>query len=468
MYRFHWPTQWFVAGTLTGLSLLLSFGWLLVVVGLWLQYRLICTSSSVRQVFFGALLSGTIHMLFVLSWSWSTVPLSHLGVDITTQTILTSFFWFTGSLCVGLGYGLVLALYAYIREETWWWQWSFPLAVLIGEIFGRLFFSFYTIGEGGSLSIGFGFGHLGFALASHPVLILFARVLGVYGLTLLAGVLALALLRYGNRRRYLLTVVLCLYVASFITIPFAVPAHISSVALLGTHLPLQSEELLRQAVFRRAVEEATTAGLTTVILTEDSRYFNGGGLAAPVTIVDTARIDQDSGSAIQQTETYDPMTQQRYHHGKRALVPLGEYIPLIHAFFLRQIGLADAVAAAEAGYGYVPGEALNAAVYPEHLPPVLFCYESVVPYAVKAMQIKGDWPYVAHVVSHAWFADGFNTMKYQISRMLAVQAVWGNTYILQSSNEAPVAIYAPWGQSRIYRIPEAMYYQVVPVSALFK
>ncbi len=200
-----WPQsmnwQWWISGLLTGVGLLVPFGYVLVLIGLCLQLALLKhNEASWRKVARGSFVAYSTHMLIVLAWGLGVVPLTQLGVSPVLQASFVTFLWVSSSLVIALGMATVFALFSYLNTHNQFGVYiGFPFMVLAGELFGRVLFSLYTLGPDGGLNAAFSFGQLGYALAAHGLLVHAAQFGGVYALTLLVGGLA-ALLYLGYTR----------------------------------------------------------------------------------------------------------------------------------------------------------------------------------------------------------------------------------------------------------------------------
>jgi len=89
---------------------------------------------------------------------------------------------------------------------------------------------------------------------------------------------------------------------------------------------------------------------------------------------------------------------------------------------------------------------VSQADYSDRAPGVLFCFESNYPLAVHTLlrERPDGFPFVAHVVSHAWFNDS-PVLRHQLEAMLQAQAVWNDVYIVVAANHAPGYTITPRG-----------------------
>jgi hypothetical protein len=68
--------------------------------------------------------------------------------------------------------------------------------------------------------------------------------------------------------------------------------------------------------------------------------------------------------------------------------------------------------------------------------PVLFCFASVHPSAVKRVSDENEAKVLYHIVSHGWF-HSTNQLRFTLTRMLQTQVVWANAVIVETGNRSP-------------------------------
>ena len=465
----HQYTLWVFSGVLTGSALLSPFFWILVFLGLFLQlYLLYSQKVSNKTVLIGATLAGTVHMLFSLSWGWSVVPLEWLGVSSgAVQSLFILSVWVLSALVIGFGYGGALFVLRYVTQRHWSLLVFFPFAVLAGEVLGRMLFSIGSISVDVGLSTSFGFGHMGYVLVEHGVLRGIAAFGGVYILSFVVGILAVLIYvasqYFGKTKIRKITLgifgIVVLYGSAFAYVPFQDDTQIpENVALLSTQFSMEFDRSVEgtqmiEAMHKLAVQQALNQGNSTVIMPEDARYLASldqaeleglsGNLSQEVLIIDSSSKQRD-GKTVLSAILYNSVTKETYTYDKQHLVPFGEQLPIVYGLFMKLVGLSDAVQYLQNNFEYRVGVTKQGSETPTELPAVLFCYESLVPYMTHSL-VDEQTPFVAHVVSQAWFDDSSNALKNQLSAMLRVQAVWNDTYILQSANMSPSAVYTPAG-----------------------
>jgi hypothetical protein len=81
-------------------------------------------------------------------------------------------------------------------------------------------------------------------------------------------------------------------------------------------------------------------------------------------------------------------------------------------------------------------------------PGILYCFESVSPWGVKKIiQERGEVPFIAHPISHAWFNEPKILWK-NLDSMLRVQAIWNQQYIVSAGGHVSGQVYTPQGKIR--------------------
>lgn len=449
---------WILTGLVTGASLLSPLLWPFCILGLSWQFALLRKNTSGFLILWrNAGLAGAVQIFIAHTWFWDLAPLTQVGFSSMFSQYLAIFVALVGAMFfVGTGYGLVFAVtQVIVRNRNLWLSIVFPFVVLFGEVLGRLFLSVGIFGPGGQIDISYGIGHVGFVLVNHALLLQLAQFGGVYMLTFVTALIAVVVYFLWEKRRFFAYVfVVVLILSQVYSVTSVIPEDIKDIALISTYVPLAERTgrgIANRVDFGPALDAMYDTGYTTVILPEDARYLfvrEGNGQIVDgyplLNVIDTSRVNFSDGPRLR-TYAYNSETKSVSLHDKQYLVPFGEYMPYVAGLFMRGVGLGQAVETVQNEYGYRTGVPVTDVEYDHTLPPVLFCYESVVPYSVQKLARAGDWPYVAHVVSHSWFEDSHGMMKYQLSSMLRVQAVWGGVYILQSANMAPVAVYTPTG-----------------------
>lgn len=389
--------------------------------------------------------------------------------------LLIALYWITASLWLGIG-GVLFAgglqLLQQIRIPRRWQV--LPIAVwwCTAEVLGSLIFSIITIGEGGIVTSAFSFGFTGFLLAQHEGLLQLARIAGVYGLSVLFGVVAYVLAQALRVRTVsgvsVLAGTLVVFVSGSIPVATWLPTGESdatySVAVVDSWFPLDmlQADVTRTTIrteYGEAVATALAAGADHVILPEDARFFDQSRPAGSqralfdlrferpsIILVDSGRVELDDGGAAVQAFVYDGINDIIDRVQKRYLVPQGEFMPTAYASTLRLFGYGAIVDQVAADVSYRVGPNTDQSGVSPAAPGILFCFESVDPRGVRqVVRERGDVPFIAHPISHAWFHDP-HQLWWQLDTMLRVQAIWNQVPIVSAGSHVFGQIYLPTGE----------------------
>jgi apolipoprotein N-acyltransferase len=457
-----------LAGTLLGVSLVHALLWPLVFIGGVLTLHIAHKARSNRKAFFLGWAISCTKMLWVLAWFWSAYPVDWLGLSPGPFHIfLLCLYWIPAAITLGVGTGVFM--YCYHRYLLACRLQLFVRAGLVGllwmlcEVFGTFVFSLYTLGPGSSISPGFSFGNTGYALAEHHVLIFGATFMGVYGLCFLVGLCIFFLATLTFPRRACLFVILV--VTAFIPAPsISKGAHNIQVAIVGTSFSAPAPGNLlpyseRWRIHREYLDAALKTKSSAIVLPEDMRlssWFDTedelltqleASTSNSVVLVDSNRVVED-GVTVQRALIYDTIAHEVDYFDKQYLVPQGEFIPYVYRVLISLLYPRGSIADAVEETNYRPGINQATVITPNYVPPVLFCFESVTPFGVRnVLKNKQDAPYVAHIVSHAWFKRDPQMLWHQLDAMLRVQALYNQVTIVQAANLAPLKVYYPNGTS---------------------
>lgn len=468
-------THWLGAGLLLGLATVWPVIWPLGLVGgSWFLYALFYREGSVRQQCIGAWLAWSLKAGCANVFFWSVYPIDWLPIELSgVQLLLIFIYWCTTALWLGLGAVVVVVGYRWSKRYLEGNQSTLLLAVaplwwVLGEMMGSLLFSLMTYGAGGAITVAYSFGYAGYLLAEHELLLQVARLGGVYSLSFLFACFALGiLLVWRTEARSLRIIVLCVvgavYATSFthfFTFQQTQTTDLITVIAVDTAFPnnlLHNSDLAQSD---RPINAAVTAALAYhpdyLVLPEGAEYFahqqsdayNKKRYAvtetATTTIVDSGRVSV-AGAQILQALVYDGArnTVEKVH--KRYLVPQGEFMPYLYKSALSVIG-DDAMVAYVGNYlDYEIGPATSQKLLAPTTPAILFCFESVDPSGVKRLGYEHpEAPFVAHIVSHGWFKDSA-VLQRELTRMLQVQAVWGQRYIISATSHWHTQAFSPTG-----------------------
>lgn len=451
-------------GALMGLGLLHPFLWPLTIIGIALTLLFTERLLGTKSLFFAGWIIGTAKGMVSLVWFWSVYPLDWLGLSAgLLQLLLVFIYWIPAGLTLGLGIALALvALRFMVRVLPAISVVATAAIWTLGESVGAAIFSLTAWGAGSTQLIGFSFGQVGYALASHELLLGLARFGGVFVLTFV-GVLVAVVLKSMPRRLALAAVVGVLVLGYVpITLPTTWTSGGYDIVFYSTaHKAVHpSDELGRTQRAKddvAMVRAAASFSPDYIILPEDTRlssnflgsndFFKAVGVSATYTpvIIDSLSVKKPNGKSLEAL-IHETARLKTHVFGKQYLVPQGEYTPYIYEAVLKGVSLVRPVTPFLAELNYRPGISQNEVPLPAVVPPVLFCFESVTPLGVK--NIVGNRvhpPFVAHIVSHAWFKREPHVFWNQLDAMLRVQAVWAGLPIVQSANETEAKVYLPNG-----------------------
>ncbi len=461
--RFDMRWHYLYAGTLIGVAFLHAWLWWLALIGLAVLYHTLMRAPTNREAIHGSMGAGVIKGLCATAWLLDSFPADWIGgVGRFEQLAFIAFCWVGSGVSTGIAYALLGTFAMRIaRLRTLVRIGAFGLALVASDVCGAFLFSVYTLGATSGLSANFGFGMSGFLLAEHRFLQWFAVVGGVYVLSFIMGTIASTLselhaLRGGRISSLMLVIIVA---TSALPGPHAFTPHAHArVAAIGTDY--SSYRTMTDAMVRERREDLASAlraaledGAQIVALPEDARLGIGidPRLAAEslsliphepgALIIDSYRTESTGAGTTLRGYIYDLDHGRVYMEDKRFMVPVGEYMPWLHATLARMLGGASVFS----GMTYEPGNASIPSDAPEHVPSMLFCFESgATPVLRDKMHTRPHTPLIVHPVSHAWFHNP-HTLWNQERQMLIIQSIYAGTPILQAGNRAPSALYLPNG-----------------------
>jgi apolipoprotein N-acyltransferase len=145
---------------------------------------------------------------------------------------------------------------------------------------------------------------------------------------------------------------------------------------------------------------------------------------------------------------YDLSTESIYFFDKKYLVPQGEFLSYIHEATLSLLMSKERTKEVLDFAHFKAGVLGDSNLLPPHLPGILFCFETMVPYGVRKAARYRDPDLIVHPISHAWFSDPLSfSLEYQLNGMLKVHAVWNNIPIVTSGSMTQSRMYLPSGDA---------------------
>jgi len=463
---------WYLAaGALLGSAFLHQYLWPLFAAGLVCWCFAIAKKQNLKEAFLGGWISGTIKMLLVLWWFWSTYPLELMNIHpAAVAGVLIGLYWLITAAVIGLGFAAT-TLFA------WWCMQKYravvrivciPLALVAGEVLGSLLFSVYIIGPGSSLNTYFSFGYLGYLLVDHTVLRYAGQLGTVYILTYIAGVVGISLfesipkLKKKKKNRFVpATLFGFVFLVSGIMPMPAGELSAQKILVAAVHSEFALEynpsaiSLTKQKrELERAIDLALVHNPAYIILPEATSLSYGSSTAevaawfaarAPHSIlVDSARIDLDNAQAALRAFIYDPSSGAVYTLDKKYLAPQGEFVPYFYKGLFTLFGAGDFFESRTSSVTYRPAAMFGAAGLPIAIPGVMFCSENLPPFSIFAMKQKRELPFVVHPVSDSWFNSPY-VLWNENRQMVALQALFNGLPVLQAGNMAPTLGFDEWG-----------------------
>ncbi len=440
----------FVLPILTPLALF-GFGLLTFLVTRYTSYQLLCFAVAV----FG------IKAFIALSFVWSVYPVSWL---ITLPPMLewailllyhiSSAVWLASA---GIVFAFLLT-YLPITYRIW----AVPPTVVIAEYFGAITFSVFMYGEGGSITGAFSFGHSGYLFSWFYPMAASGGVYSVGFIGLLCTVVPVAVLVGQRRWAGVIGVFLLVYVGwMYQQTPVApsLPTLTLVETIFGADTPLAPEEEAK--AIADLVALAAQYNPDYILLPEDSRYLAVHYRAHEVGMteaVEAWRIMNATTTAviIDSARTVDHQygtIQRAYIWGqsgaieatdKQYLVPQGEYLPALYNFVFRLIGGPSVSAFLTEAFSYRRGGQTISHEASASIPHILFCFESVDPWATKRLMKQRPSDFIVHPISHSWFREP-TVLWQQLDTMLRFQAVAAGVPIVSVGNDVAGKVYLPNG-----------------------
>lgn len=456
-----------LSGFFLGVAWIHPATYFLGIVGIILLYRFVGQTSSSWQLWLGGTLAWTIKSLFVTSLIFSAYPLPWLPEIGPYQAfIVITLFWIYFSLALGLSGGVV-AVVAHKLQSRFFTPILFSCLWVIGEYLGSIFFGLANYGPNGGHNFGFSFGYVGYLLAEHTLLIQFAQVAGVFGLSFIMVAGATCLYEYTHTKTtkqvggIIIVAVLFLIVGTY---PLAAKPSATRITVATIETNFTASEI-RDETFRatkvaeiqQAVRVALAKDVDYILLPEGAQLFAGADAATEealsrfrfiyqdpeVVLIDStdALVGED---IVMRANIFDGVKKQGWSVVKSQLVPNGEYLPYVTRLFSwlllepsKMNELKEEIA--------LTAKTHVSEQYPAYLPPVLFCFSGSDPLAVKRLVANRVIPFIAHPMSHAHFGETPYLVR-QLDQMLRVQALWNSVPIISAGNLVRSTLYTASGR----------------------
>jgi len=470
--------SWYVAaGALLGVPFVVPALWFCGLIGVAVFVYATKLAKTPRTVLMGGFIAWTVKSLIALFFGWSIWPIESFLFELPLSGFwIIAMYWISGSLFLGTGgafvagwlwYGLI---HKKLESLT---LLALPALWALGEFFATRFFSVLTIGPDGFYNAAFSYGQLGYVLAEHNLLILSAKLGGVYILTLVAAGLGTALwymYQVQNGTKLITASVgalVLLIVSGFVQLETADNRAGLTIAVVDTEFNNQiinslDEIAEREILLDAAIEAAVAHGVTHIILPEGARlndaeqgasalarrlHFQLAG--AEVVLIDSGRAELNAVDTALRATIYDGVSKVAWQVDKQYLVPQGEYVPVYFGKLFKLIGMGEQVDQVGKVFDFIPGPLADQGVLPAGMPRILFCHSSADPVGVRKLLTDGvEVPFIAHPISHAWFG-GSQMLKNQQTAMLRIQALWNDVAIVSAGNMTKGELYDRDGRVRI-------------------
>lgn len=457
----------FLLGVVAGLGLLLPILWWVTFLALAVWFVSFDSMFTKKQALVYGWSFGFGKALVAISWFWSAYPVDWMGFPPgVLQIFILSLYWVPVSFSMGVGIGLFALWYQWLLTNI---KNKYRLVILaaimwvFGEVLGAYGFSIFTFGPGGSVNAGFSYGATGYVLSNHALLFELAAYGGLYLLTLTVALIVLAGVWLLPKSSHRIAVIIFLLFSSFTTLPSSQYEPVGeSVAMIEAYFPA-SDSLSVAGIRRRETEsfslvkEALESEATTIVLPEDFRFttyfeqpedvlhYIGNITDREVVLIDSARTDLPDGGVVLRAYVYETKKQAIYIFDKNYLVPQGEFVPYVYGALIKTfLGKQEFAGWIQQETRYEPGIDQRSLDLPDTVPPVLFCFESSLPYEAAAITREKS-TFIAHPVAHSWFQNHQSLLWVQQEAMLRIQASYTGLPIMQAANEAQAKVYLPDG-----------------------
>jgi apolipoprotein N-acyltransferase len=223
-------------------------------------------------------------------------------------------------------------------------------------------------------------------------------------------------------------------------------------------LAQENARALKNAEVKEAIALALKQDPDVIVTPEDVRWSDSFETTADlfawvkeqtssrdVVIIDTGPAVDARGENVIRAYMYDLSTESIYFFDKKFLVPQGEFLSYIHELGLSLLTSKEQMETIHETVRFKAGVIDDSELVPQHLPGILFCFETMVPYGVKKAASYRDPDLIVHPISHAWFTDP-SSLEYQLNSMLKVHAVWNNIPIVTSGSMTDSKMYLPSGE----------------------
>lgn len=462
---------WLLSGILFGVSFVIPALWWCFLPGFVLFLYGIRHERSLYKIFFYGWLVGSLQYGGAFFWVWSAYPILWMqDQSMLLQLSAIGYYFALTSIAVGLGSGICAIAIKRLGNDPVRMIGFVPLIWVLSEVLKSLLFSIYAMGDGGFIYAGFSYGYIGYLLAENPLTLKIAAIAGVYGMSyaaaLAAAILFVALIQrrsLKSRRALFVAVTLCVSAcALYIYEPVYESRHTVVISLEAhfdrEYLAQEDATQKKNTEILQALELALIEDPDVIVAPEDVRFSAAFGSqeeffafvrshtdSKKMVIIDTGPAMDARGKQVIRSYMYDLATDSVYFIDKKYLVPQGEFMSFVHDIALKLLMSKEQLNEVAHTARFKAGVMNDSSAFPAQLPGVLFCFETMVPYAVKRALSYRDPAFVVHPISHAWFVDPYS-LEYELQSMVRVHSVWNDVPIVTSGSMTKSRLYLPTGE----------------------
>jgi apolipoprotein N-acyltransferase len=461
-------------GALVGASTYIWWLWPLVPVAIAALLYLVSRSSKMGAAClgwaFGAGLMGT-----AFSWGFDTLPLDWLGIpDVTTSFAIMVFVWGVCSILIALPVAAWTYCMRFISDNDLLLLVAAPLLWVIGEFVRAFIHVLITWGSGSVLNANFSFGFVGYALSWSDYLWV-ARFGGVIPLSLVVVFIGTVVFVVWRRSvsvqerigfcAALLLVFVCIGVLPLDPVqavfnpPFVEVEGVRVVPITTQAPPVLSRPRAELARLEEDLVVKITDALKEkpdiIVLPEYQHFLKSEHLLSQdsslelrralsennVLVVDSERTKNDLSGAIKFFDGKEVVAE----HGKKLLIPLGEFLPYSLIFIFQHIGMRSEVDEILKYRTYVPSGdsfAERLVEWRGRKLAVLACSEVFNPFGYKQASDAGA-DILINIASHSWARGRSNTLFNEALAMARVHAVYTGKVFIQATNYNPSFVLYP-------------------------
>ncbi len=462
-----------ISGFLLGVGFIFPALWISGLIGVAVFAYLLNKTENFLLALGGSFVAWTVKSSLAVFWLWHIYPIEWIEHDLGAFELpVIGFYWFIVSIFLGLGGAFFSFIWLGLRKyfSITSGLILFPVIWVGAEVFSSLSYSFLTLGQGVTPNTLFSFGYMGYLFGNHELFLLSAKIGGVYTLSFGAvfiGYLLFLVYKIFARRKALIlitAIITMLVISSGVSSGSMsdLPTKGPKVAVIDTSFngafflePSHTDYKYKQ--ISEAIDSALSLNPDYIILPEDSRYTNSDissqmayryfrfqSSDSQTILIDSGRVSKIGEASFLRATIYDGTAKKAWVTDKRYVVPQGEFVPYFSQVMFKLMGMEKAVAKMQGTLDYQPGPSLNQNEFSEAVPAILFCFESVHPYAVKRLALGRKVPFVAHPISHAWFHES-EILRHYLDVMLKIQALWSNVPIVSAGNMVKGALYTSNG-----------------------